>query len=152
MVKIAVLPLNCAPGAGDHRPTLQRGPGAWLHLTEPTRPNKPDTGVGAPAWRAKYVQAQPSKTKQIQIKLLGFIRPNRDFSGAYGGFKLDFFSSSGAWTAFAAGSPSGALGWSASIPSFLRCSRAAARMTSSTPRLAATRLILSSSFLRASAS
>jgi hypothetical protein len=34
--------------------------------------------------RSKQDQAQPNKTKQKSLDLLGFIRPNRDFSMGYG--------------------------------------------------------------------
>jgi hypothetical protein len=33
---------------------------------------------------AKSVQINPNKTKQKSLDLLGFIRPNRDFSKGYG--------------------------------------------------------------------
>jgi hypothetical protein len=36
---------------------------------------------------AKQIQAKPNKSKQKALDLLGFIRPNRDFSMGYGGFK-----------------------------------------------------------------
>jgi hypothetical protein len=33
--------------------------------------------------RPKQIQINPSKTKQKSLDLLGFIRPNRDFSRGY---------------------------------------------------------------------
>jgi hypothetical protein len=37
--------------------------------------------------KTKQNQAKPSKTKQNCLDLLGFIRPNRDFSMGYGDSK-----------------------------------------------------------------
>src|SRR5208282_3019379 len=41
---------------------------------------------------AKFFQARPSKTKQECLDLLGFIRPNRDFSMGCSDFQIRIFS------------------------------------------------------------
>jgi hypothetical protein len=46
------------------------------------RPNQP--AGGKYNLRANSIQINPSKTKQNYLVLLGFIRPNRDFSMGYG--------------------------------------------------------------------
>jgi hypothetical protein len=43
--------------------------------------------IEAPSSAAKQIQAKPNKSKQKRLDLLGFIRPNPDFSMGYGDSK-----------------------------------------------------------------
>jgi hypothetical protein len=56
-------------------PTIERAPAR--------RKRADGGGRGSATASAKPSQAKPNKTKQNCLDLLGFIRPNRDFSKGY---------------------------------------------------------------------
>jgi ArsR family transcriptional regulator len=83
------------PGAVDHRRALC----LVLRSGRPVAARKDEARFVAvnharrkcyrsgPFFPAKGLQAKPNKTKQNSLDLLGFIRPNRDFSMGYGDSK-----------------------------------------------------------------
>jgi hypothetical protein len=91
MVKMS-FPLNRALPRGRPSPDIEAATWSVAPFNGTTRPNKPDTGSGKiPPGPAKQNQINPNKIAWFYLVLLGFIRPNRDFSGAYDQSKLNFF-------------------------------------------------------------